>query len=151
MKVILIQKIEKLGNRGDVKNVSSGYARNFLMPNKMAVLATVKNLKDLESQKELEAKQAEEELHLYQEIASQMDGLELEILAKTGDDGKLFGSINAQKISEALKTKGFDINKDQIKLENQIKEIGEYDVSLELPHGLEAKIKVIIVEETEQK
>jgi len=151
MKVILIQKIEKLGNRGDVKNVSSGYARNFLMPNKMAVLATVKNLKDLESQKELEAKQAEEELHLYQEIASQMDGLELEILAKTGDDGKLFGSINAQKISEALKTKGFDVNKDQIKLENQIKEIGEYDVSLELPHGLEAKIKVIIVEETEQK
>ena len=150
IKVILTKDVEKFGKKGDIKNVATGYARNFLIPNKSAVLATAGNLKDLEEQKEIEAQQAEEELHLYQEIASQLDGQEVEIPSKIDDDGKLYGSINTQKISDILKTKGFEIAKDQIKLENPIKEIGEYDINCELPHGLEAKIKVIVTEEPKE-
>lgn len=147
LKIILTKDIDQIGKKGDVKKVAIGYARNFLIPKKMAVLATTSNIKDLEQQKEIEAKQAEEELALYQEVASQLDGLEIEILAKIGEDGKLFGSITAAKIAEKLKKKGFELKKDQIKLAEPIKEIGEYDISAELPHGLEVKIKVIIIEE----
>ena len=150
IKVILTKDVEKFGKKGDIKNVATGYARNFLIPNKSAVLATAGNLKDLEEQKEIEAQQAEEELHLYQEIASQLDGQEVEIPSKIDDDGKLYGSINTQKISDILKTKGFEIAKDQIKLVIPIKEIGEYDINCELPHGLEAKIKVIVTEEPKE-
>lgn len=147
LKIILTKNIDQIGKKGDVKKVAIGYAKNFLIPKKMAVLATASSLKDLEQQKEIEAKQAEEELALYQEVASQLDGLEIEILAKIGEDGKLFGSITAAKIAEKLKKKGFELKKDQIKLAEPIKEIGEYDISAELPHGLEVKIKVIIIEE----
>ena len=120
IKVILTKDVDTIGKKGDVKNIATGYARNFLIPKKMAILATINNLNDLDEQKKIEAQQAEEELHLYQEIASQMDGFEIEIPAKVGDDGNLFGSITAQKIAESLKVKGFNIKKDQIKLKEPI-------------------------------
>jgi large subunit ribosomal protein L9 len=147
MKIILLQDVENLGKKYEVKNVADGYARNFLLPKKMAVLATQANLKQLEKQKEIEAQKAEEELRLFQEQASQLDGLEIEIPVKVGEDGKLFGSITATKIADKLKEKGFEIKKEQIKLEEPIKEIGDYDVTIEFPHNLEAKVRVIAIAE----
>ena len=146
-KVILTKDVEKLGKRGDIKSVSAGFARNMLLPKQMAVLASKSAVKEMEHQKELEARQAEEELHLFQELASQIDGYEVEIPAKVGKDGKLFGSVTSANIADAMTKQGYKLAKDQIKLKEPIKELGEYDVSCELPHGLEAKIKVIVIEE----
>lgn len=147
MKVILLKDVEKLGKKGEVKKVADGYARNFLIPQKMAVLATQSEIAKLEKEKEIEAQKAEQELTLYQEIASQIDGLEIEIPAKVGEDGKLFGSITPAKISETLKLRGFEIKKEQIKIAEPFKEIGEYEATVEFPHNLEVKIKLIVVEE----
>jgi len=147
MKVILLQDIDKLGKKGDIKEVADGYARNLLIPNKMAVLASKSEIIKAEEQKKINTEKAEKELVLFQEVASQLDGFELEIPAKVGEDDKLFGAITAVKISEELKKNNFEIEKNQIKLEEPIKEIGEYEIPIELPHNLEAKIKLIITEE----
>jgi len=147
MKIILLKDVEKLGKKGEVKNVADGYARNFLIPNKLAALATKSELAKLEKQKKIETEKAEEELKLYQKIASQIDGLEIEILVKVSEEDKLFGAVTTSQIAEKLKEKNFEIKKEQIKLEEPIKEIGEYEVTVEFPHNLETKIKVIIIEE----
>jgi len=147
MKIILLKDVEKLGKKGEVKSVADGYARNFLIPNKLAALATKSELAKLEEQKKIEAEKAEEELKFYQEIANQIDGLELEILVKVSEEGKLFGAVTASQIAEKLKEKNFEIKKEQIKLEEPIKEIGEHEATIEFPHNLETKIKVIIVED----
>lgn len=149
MKVILLKDVEKLGQKGEIKKVADGYGRNFLIPKKLAILASQSEIAKLEEKQKIEAAQAEEELKNYQELASQIDGLELEISAKVAEEGKLFGKITSQKISQALESKGFQINKEQIKLSAPIKELGEYEAVIEFPHNLETKIKVIIIEETE--
>jgi len=156
MKVILLQDIENLGKKDDVKNVADGYARNFLLPKKMAVLATPSELKQLEGRKKIEAEKSEEELKALQEVVTQIDGLEIEIPAKVGEDGKLYGSITDSQIAQKLKEnlslsgvlpEGFDIKPEQIQLAEPIKEIGESEVVIGFAHGLEAKVKVIVVEE----
>jgi len=147
MKIILLEDVEKLGKKGEVKKVADGYARNSLIPEKKAVLATKGEIIKLEKQKEIEAQKAEQELAKYQEVATQLDGLELEISAKVGEEGKLFGTILASQIAEKLKEQGIEIQKNEVKLKDPIKELGEYEVNIELPHNLEANIKVIVVEE----
>ena len=147
MKVILLEDIDKLGKKGEIKEVADGYARNLLIPKKMVVLASKSEIIRLEKQKKINKEEAEKELIRFQEVASQIDGFELEISVKKGEDDKLFGAITALKISEELKKNNFEIEKKQIKLEEPIKEIGEYEVPIELPHNLEAKIKLIIIEE----
>ena len=144
MKIILLKDVEKLGKKGEAKNVADGYARNFLIPNKMAVLATKSELIKLEEQKKIEAEKAERELKIYQEMANQIDGSEIEIPAKVGEDGKLFGAVTPSQIVEKLKENNFEIKKEQIKLEEPIKEIGEYEATIEFPHNLEAKIRIIV-------
>jgi len=147
MKVILLEDIEKLGKKYEVKHAADGYARNFLIPKNLVKPATEENLKWLEIQKEIETKKAEEELKKIQEIASAIDGQELVIPVKIGEDGQLFESINAQKILEKLKEIGFEVKKTQIDLVEPIKEMGEFPVKIHLEHNLEAEIKVIITEE----
>jgi large subunit ribosomal protein L9 len=147
MRVILLQDIEKLGKKYDIKEVSDGYARNFLIPKKLARPATEEALKWLEVQKEIEAKKAEEALKKIQELASAVDGQEITIPVKIGKEGQLFESITSQMISEKLKEMGFDIKKSQIILEEPIKELGEFLMKIKFEHNLEAEIKVIIIEE----
>ena len=147
MKVILLQDVENLGKKYEVKHVADGYARNFLIPKELVKPATEENLKWLEIQKEIEAKKAEGELKKIQEAASSIDGQEVMIPVKIGEDGQLFESINTQKISEKLKEAGFDVKKTQIDLIEPIKEMGEFPVKIHLEHNLEAEIKVIITEE----
>lgn len=147
MKVILLQDIESLGKKGDIKNVADGHARNFLFPKNLAKPATKEAIKELEKEKETETQQAEEELKKIEEIVSQMDGLEFDVLEKIDESGKLYGSINEIKIVKIIKDKGFNIKKKQIKIPQPIKETGEYPVTITFDHGLEAEIKLIVLEE----
>jgi len=147
MKVILLQNVEDLGKKYEVKDVKDGYAQNFLLPEKLAKPATKEALKWLEDQKEVIAKEAEEDLKKSQELASKVDGLEVNISVKVGDEGQMFESINSQKIAEALKEMGFEVKKSHIVLESPIKELGEYPIKINLDHNLEVEIKVIVTEE----
>src|SRR3989338_7166290 len=147
MKIILLEDINNLGKKHEIKLVADGYARNFLFPKKMAVLANQSNFKKTEEQKKIDAEKAEEELKISQDLAGQLDGLEIEIPAKIKEDGKLFGSVTASQIASELKTRGFEIKKEQIRLNEPIKETGEREVAIEFPHNLEAAIKVIVTEE----
>lgn len=147
MKVILLQNVEGLGKKYEVKDVKNGYARNLLLPEKLARAATKEALQWLASQKEVIEKEVEEDLKKAQALASGLDGLEVTIAVKVGDEGQLFESINSQKILEKLKEMGFEVLKSQIKLKNPIKDVGEFPISISLDHNLEAEIKVIIASE----
>lgn len=147
MKVILLQDIEGLGKKYEIKDVKNGHARNFLLPEKLARAATKQALKWLADQKEIIEKEAEEDLKKAQALASNLDGLELNIAVKIGDEGQFFESINSAKIIEKLKEMGFEVKKSQVKLENPIKELGEFPISISLDHNLEAEIKVIVTAE----
>jgi len=142
MKVILLQDVEDLGKKYEVKEVKSGYARNLLLPNKLVKPATKEALKWLAEQKEVIEKEATEDLKKVQDLASQIDGLEVAIKVKVGDEGQLFESINQQKIIEKLKEMGFEVKKSQITLESPIKQVGEFPVNLE--HNLEAELKIMV-------
>ena len=147
MRVILLQDIENLGKKYEVKDVKDGYARNFLISKGLAKIATRESLEWLESQKGIEEKKAEEELKNIQTLASEIDGLEVIIPVKIGEEGQLFEKINNQKISEKLKELNFEIEKNKIDLLQPIEELGEYPVKVKFEHNLESEIRVIITEE----
>jgi large subunit ribosomal protein L9 len=147
MRVILLQDVDKIGKKYEVKNVSDGHARNFLIPKGLVKPATRESLKWLEMQKEILRKKAEEDLEKVEGQASSIDGMEVIIPVKVGDEGQMFESINVQKISEKLKELGFDIKKPQIILPDPIKEMGEFPVKIHFAHNLEVEIKVIITQE----
>lgn len=151
MRVILLKDIENIGKKYEIKEVKDGFARNFLIPKNLVKLATKKTLTWLETQKETEIRKAEEELEKTQKVASIIDGQEVIISIKLGEENQLFESITAQKISEKLKELGFEIKKTQINLEKPIKELGEFPVKINFEHNLEAEIKVIVSEEKKEK
>lgn len=147
MKVILLQDVDGLGKKYEVKEVKSGHARNFLLPQKQARAATKEALRWLADQKEVIEKKAEEDLKKSQGLASGLDGLEVSIATKVGNEGQLFESVNSQKIVEKLKEMGFEVKKSQIKLQNPIKELGEFTINITLDHNLEAEIKLSVTAE----
>jgi len=147
MWVVLLQDVENLGRKYDIKEVKDGYARNFLITKGLAKPATKEVLKWAEIQKEIEARRVEEELKKVQEMASAIDGQEIIIQVKIGEENQLFESITSQKIAEKLKELGFEIKKSQIDLKEPIKELGEFPVKVKFEHNLEAEIKVVVVEE----
>ena len=147
MKVILLQDVQEVGKKNEVKEVADGFARNYLFPKELAKPAFQDALKQLEREKEIAVKEAEEDLAATESLVAQLDGQEIEITAKVDEGGKLYGSITAAKVAKAIKEKGFVIKPKQIKLTEPIRETGESEVNLEFPHGLEAKIKVIVAEE----
>ncbi len=151
MKVILLQYVEKLGQKYEIKNVADGYAKNFLFPKILAKPATKEVMTWLEIQKEIESKKAEEELKTFQEMASALDGMEVVIPVKIGDKEQLFESVGIQHISDKLKETGYNIEKSQIILKEPLKELGEYKVLINFPHKLEVEITVIVAEEAEKK
>jgi large subunit ribosomal protein L9 len=151
MRIILLKDVENLGKKYEIKEVKSGYARNFLIPQGLAKAATKNALLWVETQKEIEIKKSEEELKDFQKIASAIDDQEIVIPVKTGENGQLFESINAQKILDKLKGMGFGIKKTQINLDKPIKELGEFPVKIKFEHNLEAEIKIIVIQEEEEK
>ena len=146
MKVILLQDIKDLGKKYDLKNVADGYARNFLIPKGLVRIATKENLERLERLKEKEGEKAEEELKKFQQLATTMDGREVVIQVKVGEEGQLFESITSQKITEELKKLDFNVKKNQVILPEPIKELGEFPVKIKLEHNLEPEITVIVTE-----
>ena len=147
MKVILLDDVAKIGKKYDVKEVADGYARNFLIPKKLAEQATPAKLAKLDELRKTAQVEAEDKLKKIQELATKLDGQELTITEKIGKEGQLFESVNSKKISEALEKAGYNIDKKQIEIEKPIKELGEFDIRINLDMGLEAKIKLIITGE----
>lgn len=147
MKVILLKDVEKLGKRYEVKEVTEGFARNFLIPKGLAKPATEESLSWLKTQKEIEGGKEEEELKKIQELASAIDGQEIMVPVKVGEEDQLFESVNSQKVLEKLKELGFEIKKTQIELTEPIKELGEFPIKIKFEHNLEAEIRVIVTEE----
>jgi len=147
MKVILLKDLENVGKKFEVKEVADGHANNLLIPQGLAKPATKEALAWLEAQKEIASKLAEEGLKKVQELASSLDDLEVTIVMKVGEEGQLFESVNSQKIQERLKEMGFGVTKNQIKLEQPIKDLGEFPVKITFEHNLEATIRLIIIEE----
>ena len=143
MKVILLQDVKNIGDRGEIKNVSDGYFRNFLLPKKLAEVATEKAISDIKKQDVENAIKEEKDLLRTEKIAEKLDGQEFIIKAKTNEQGKLYAAISKQDIAELLNKKMFKIKKEQINIV-PIKETGEYDAVITLNHGLEARIKIIV-------
>jgi large subunit ribosomal protein L9 len=143
MKVILLQDVKGTGKKGETLNVAEGFARNFLIPRGLAVLATEKSLKELERQKALEAKKKAEELKNAQELAQKLSKVSLTLAVKTGAGGRLFGSINTRDIGDALEKKyGLVVDKRKIELKGAIKSLGTYPVTIKLHPEVTATIEV---------
>ena len=147
MEVILLDKIAHLGGLGDQVKVKSGFARNYLIPQKKAVMATEANKKKFEEQRaELEAKIARE-LADAQARCDKLDALEnIVIEAKAGDEGKLFGSVGTRDIAEALQNAGVEVHKSEIRLsEGVLRSTGEYEIAVSLHPDVKTKVKLNIV------
>jgi len=143
MKVVLIEDVDRLGKRGGIKNVSDGYGRNFLIPTGKAKLATEETLQWAKKELAEKIKREEDELKQQQALGKKIDSLELTIKTKAEKE-KLFGTIGEKEIMEALKKQGVKIEKSNIKIKKPIKEIGEYQIQINLKHGIEAKVNVLI-------
>lgn len=147
MKVILRQNVEKLGQPGDVVEVKDGYARNYLIPKKIAYPATEGFLKAFEEEKKQQARRQKKELRLAEKLAAELETLSVTIPVKVGEDDKLFGAVTAQMIADALAEKGIQVDKRKIELEDQIKTVGVYTVGVKLHTNVVAKLKVWVVKE----
>ncbi|MEH6466696.1 MAG: 50S ribosomal protein L9 [Porticoccus sp.] len=149
MEVILLEKVGKLGNIGDKVNVKAGYGRNYLVPTSKAVFATAANLAAFEARRaELEAAAAEQRTAA-EVRGAQLAGLEtITIAANAGDEGKLFGSIGTQDIADALTAAGAEVVKSEVKLpEGALREIGEFDIDIQLHSDVTQAIKLAVVAE----
>jgi large subunit ribosomal protein L9 len=151
MKVLLTQNIDRLGKAGQVKNVADGYARNYLIPNGLAVRATSGALKQAETIRKAEEKRQAQLFAEAQAIAGQLSDTTLKFKAKAGETGKLYGSITAGDIAEAIKAhKGIEIDKHKIELREPIRTIGAHTAPIKLAANLVAEVKIIVEAEAPQ-
>lgn len=147
MKIILTKDVKALGKSGEIKEVSDGYAKNYLLKNGLAKLATNANVAENKAQKDAADFHYAEQKKEAQNLAEKLKGKVVRLAIKCGENGKIFGSIIAQNISEALEKIGFDIEKKKIDLSSPIKTIGIHEVEIKLFQGVSTKIKVDIVGE----
>lgn len=145
MKVILTDEIRGLGTRGDIVTVKDGYARNFLIPKKLAREATPGNLKAIEQERKKWALLAQEEKAVAQKAADSVKGMKVTIQKRIGDHGQLFGSVTANEIADALEEKGVHVEKRRIELDHPIKTLGVHDVEVRLHRDVNAQIQVEVV------
>ena len=147
MKIILTKDVLNLGEEGDIKVVADGYARNYLIPNKFAVLCNKANLTVLEQRTRTIEKLKEEKRKAALSLKEKIESEELIVKMPTGEKGKLFGSVNAGDIADNLKAQGFKVEKRNVILEEVIKQLGVYNVTIKLSAGVEASVKVWVVAE----
>jgi len=145
MKVILIDEIRGLGSRGDVVTVKDGYARNFLIPKKLAREATAGNLKSAEQERKKWDVLAQQERTVAQKAADSVKGMKIVINKRTGDHGNLFGSVTANDIADALLAKGVDVDKRRIELAHPIKTTGLHEIDVRLHKDVTAHIQVEVL------
>jgi large subunit ribosomal protein L9 len=148
MQIILQEDIDKLGRRGDVVTVKPGYARNFLLPKKLAVEATSGNLKAIERIRGALAKKTATELDAAQKQAELLNGVSLKFTRKTGENDQMFGSVTTGDIADGLKTQGFSFDKRQVQLVDPIKSLGEFPVTVKVFRDVTAEIKVHVEKES---
>lgn len=147
MKVILLEDVKKLGKKGDLVDVSDGYARNFLFPRNLAKEATEGSLKQLKQVKDAIAKKKQKELEQAKELAKVLSNTTVTLKVKAGEQGKLFGSVTSKDISEALKKQyNIEVDRRKIELQEPIKSLGSYKVDVKLAPEVDAKLSVKIVE-----
>ena len=147
MEIILRDHVEHLGTRGQIVKVADGYARNYLLPRKLALLATEANKKRVERERKIvEAREAEERA-ASEAIATRLSALELAFTRKVGDTEQLYGSVTAADIVEFLKSKGFDVDRRKLILPEPLKALGEFDVPLKLHREVTVPLKVKVVKE----
>jgi large subunit ribosomal protein L9 len=147
MEVILKEDIVNLGKMGEVIRVRDGYARNYLLPRGLVIVADKKNLKVFEHQRRVVAGQRERVLKQVQTLGEKLSAVSLTIPVKAGEEGKLFGSVTSLHIEKALKGKGFDIERRKIHLAEPIKALGDYEVPVRLAADVTATVKVSVVAE----
>lgn len=147
MKVILLEDVKSLGKKGEIVNVNDGYARNFILPKKLGLEATNKNLNDLKLQKQNEEKVAQEILDAAKELAKKIEAGKVEVKIKTGEGGRTFGSVSSKEIAVAVKEQlGYDIDKKKIQMKDSIKNLGTYIVPVKLHAKVTAELKVHVGE-----
>jgi len=145
MKVILLEKVERLGERGDIVEVSDGYARNYLIPRKLAITLTKATLKQFEAEEQVRKRKEEKEKIKALKLAKKLEGLTLKIEVKTGEEDKLFGAVSSIDLLNALREKGIEIEKGMILLSEPIKTLGTYEVPVKLHREVEVNIEVSVV------
>jgi large subunit ribosomal protein L9 len=148
MKVILKENVESLGKAGDLVKVADGYARNFLVPKGLAAEASGRNLKVFEHEKQRIMQQAEKIQKQAEEAAARLSAVTCTIARRVGEQEKLFGSVGAKDIEEALVVQGIEIGKKSVILDEPIKALGEFPVRIKLSAGVTGEIKVVVVAES---
>ncbi len=147
MKVILLQDVKSLGKKDEIVDVSDGYARNFVLPKKLGIEATPKNMNELKLKKAHEDKVAAENLAAAQALAAKMNEESITLSIKVGEGGRTFGSISSKEIAEAMKSQlGYDIDKKKIIMKDAIKSVGSFTVDIKLHTKVIAKMSVKVVE-----
>ena len=148
MKVILLEDVKALGKKGQIVNVSDGYARNMILPKKLGVEATSKNLNDLKLRKANEEKVAQENLDAAKAFAEKLSTKEVILTLKVGEGGRTFGSVSSKEIAVAVKDQmQLDIDKKKIQLKESIKSLGTHIVTVKLHPEVSAELKVVVKEE----
>jgi large subunit ribosomal protein L9 len=147
MKVILKEKVPSLGKAGDLIKVNDGYARNYLIPRGLAIEADEKNIKTFEHEKKNILKKEQKKHKNSEEMAAALNNVNLTFSRKVGDQHKIFGSVTAKDIEEALKDKGYDIDRKMIFIDEHIKSLGEFKIKVKLTAGVEAELKIIVTGE----
>ncbi len=144
MEVILKEDVNKLGHRGDVVKVADGYGRNYLLPGKLAIEATLANKAVIEQMKASSVRKSAKEKTQSEDLAKQMDAVELTFERKTGENDHLFGSVTSGDIAHALEAQGFTVDRRKIALEEPLKQLGEFHVPVKLHREVTAHVKVTI-------
>lgn len=144
MQIILQEDVEKLGNRGQVVEVKEGYARNFLLPRKLAIEASAGNMKRLEKMRAAFAKKESVERGDAEKLAELLNGVSLEIKRKAGENDHLFGSVTSADVSEALAAQGYTIDKRKIVLADPIKQLGEHQIPIKLHREVTGNVKLTV-------
>ncbi len=147
MKVILRKNFEQIGSIGDVVEVKDGYARNFLIPRKIAYPAVAGNIKALEEEKKQVAKKQAKEFEEAQALAAELEKVSITIPVKVGEEDKIFGSVTSQMIGDALKEKGYDLDRRKIEIDEPIKALGIYSINVKLHTDVNAVVKTWVVRE----
>ncbi len=147
MKVILLEDVKNLGNKGDIVNVAEGYARNFLFPKKLAEQATQGGIKLVEQQKKAIEKKKAKERKMALDLAEKLSSAQVVLSVRAGEQGKLFGSITSKDISEALKNQcKINVDKRKIEMVEPIKSLGDYNVTIKLAPEVEANLRLKVTE-----
>ena len=148
MKVILLEDVKALGKKGQIVNVSDGYARNFILKKKKGIEANSKNLNDLKLQKANDDKIAQEQYEAAQELGRKLEAGKIEVSIKTGEGGKAFGSVSSKEIAAEVKAQlGLEIDKKKVQLKDAIKTLGTHTVPVKLHPKVTADLKVVVSEE----